>query len=185
MPVQKVVCKREMEILGCREGLGFPPLAGESLTAASPACHDEPVFCDRGAPLSRLTDGTSNTILIMHTYALCGASGSPPLTGAAWGYTAGAGQNPSQTQGYQPWQRASYIRGQVYLNTAAQMPFQTQPNPYNSACSPTSPATPHSNSMLVSLGDASVRSVAPSISPDTWNKACLPNDGNPLPPDWQ
>jgi hypothetical protein len=38
--------------------------------------------------------------------------------------------------------------------------------------------------MMVVLGDASVRSVSPSISPDTWNKACLPNDGNTLPADW-
>jgi hypothetical protein len=37
---------------------------------------------------------------------------------------------------------------------------------------------------MVALGDASVRSVVPSISPDTWNKACMPNDGNVLPADW-
>jgi len=38
--------------------------------------------------------------------------------------------------------------------------------------------------MLVVLGDGSVRTIAPSISSDTWNKACLPNDGNVLGDDW-
>ena len=38
--------------------------------------------------------------------------------------------------------------------------------------------------MMVLLGDASVRSVTPSISAQTWNYACLPNDGQILGSDW-
>ena len=72
----------------------------------------------------------------------------------------------------------------AFMTAAGGQPFQNQPNPYNSACSPSDPATPHASAMMVLLGDASVRSVTPSISPDTWNKACLPMDGNPLGPDW-
>jgi prepilin-type N-terminal cleavage/methylation domain-containing protein len=159
----------------------FAPLASELLGGGAMNTAQSPNFCDRGAPLARLGDGTSNIIMIMHMYALCGAS----TTGGAWGYTAGTGANPSATQGFQPWMRASYIRGQTYQNTAAQAAFQNQPNPYLSPnCLPKDPATPHSSAMMVALGDASVRSVVPSITPDTWNKACMPNDGNVLGPDW-
>ena len=79
--------------------------------------------------------------------------------------------------------RASYL-GQKAYTAATEAAFQNQPNPYGTVCLPAIPATPHSSSMMVLLGDASVRSVVPSIGPDTWNKACLPNDGNVLPSDW-
>jgi len=158
----------------------FAPLATETLGGGAMNGAGTPNFCDRGAPLARLGDGTSNIIMIMHMYGLCGQSS----TGGAWGYTAGAGGNPAANQGLQPWARASYIR-QTYQNTNAQAAFQNQPNPYlSTACKPTDPSTPHSSAMMVALGDASVRSVVPSISPDTWNKACMPNDGNVLPADW-
>ena len=158
----------------------FAPLASETLGGGAMNAAQTPNFCDRGAPLIRLGDGTSNIIMIMHMYALCGQS----TTGGAWGYTAGNGAPPAANQGMQPWARASYIR-QTYQTHGAQAAFQNQPNPYLSPnCLPKDPATPHSSAMMVALGDASVRSVVPSISPDTWNKACMPNDGNPLPPDW-
>src|SRR5438105_968248 len=32
-----------------------------------------PSYCDRGAPLSRLSDGSTNIILFIHAYSLCGA----------------------------------------------------------------------------------------------------------------
>ena len=73
---------------------------------------------------------------------------------------------------------------QTALTPTTKQAFQNQPNPYTSACIATDPSTPHSSAMMVVLGDASVRSVSPSIAPDTWNKACLPNDGNILPADW-
>ena len=83
----------------------------------------------------------------------------------------------------QPWSRASYLK-QTYLTAKNAVPFQDQPNPYATKCVVTDPATPHARSMTVLLGDASVRRVTPTISADTWNKVCLPNDGNPLGPDW-
>src|SRR5207302_5118560 len=104
-------------------------------------------------------------------------------TGTAWGYTACVNAAPSTTLAFQPWQRASLL-GQDYNNKAL-IPFQNQPNPFSSAaCDPKRPATPHSNAMMVLLGDASVRSVVPSISITTWNSACLPNDGGILGSDW-
>ena len=142
---------------------------------------------DRGTSISRIADGSSNTILFTHTYGQCGAS-----TGSLWGFGSGAGSLPAKAnQSVQPWSRASYI-GQIAMTPANSAAFQNQPTPFSGTpnaqglggCDPRSPATPHSSSMMVLLGDASVRSVVPSISPDTWNKACLPNDGNVLPSDW-
>jgi hypothetical protein len=155
----------------------FAPLVDESIAGGAMNAGGKPNYCDRGAPLSRLGDGTSNIIMFTHAYALCGTGGS------AWGY--GEGQAPPKAAiGNHPWSRASYAK-RTYITKATAQAFQNQPNPYASACVPTDPATPHSSAMMVVLGDASVRSVSPSIMPDTWNKACLPNDGNILGPDWQ
>ena len=148
----------------------FAPLASETIGGGAMNPSSTPNFCDRGAPLARLQDGTSNIILFMHVYALCSTTGSSPVTtGPAWGYTQGIGQLPNQALTNQPWQRASYIRGMTYQNTQAQAPFQNQPNPYASSCKPTDPATPHPAAMMdLPLGDAGVRSLVPSLTCTTW-----------------
>jgi hypothetical protein len=103
--------------------------------------------------------------------------------GSAWGYTEGINAVPSPVLSYHPWSRASYVK-QTFMTPPGKAAFQNVPTPYATACVATDPATPHANAMMVVLGDASVRAVSASISSDTWNKACLPNDGNVLPPDW-
>jgi prepilin-type N-terminal cleavage/methylation domain-containing protein len=150
----------------------FAPLIDESITGGGLMyAGGKPNYCDRGAPLARLGDGTSNIILFTHAYAVCGTQGS------AWGYGAGVGAAPSTALTSQPWSRASYLK-QTAMTPSTKAPFQDAPNPYTTACSATDPATPHASAMIVVLADGSVRTVASSISPDTWNKACLPNDGN-------
>jgi hypothetical protein len=63
--------------------------------------------------------------------------------------------------------------------------FQVQPNPFDSAnCSPTDPATPHFDVMIVAIADGSVHTVDPTVTPNTWNMACMPNDGGVLGSDW-
>ncbi len=165
----------------------FAALQGENLTA-TPNGKDgamQPVtvnnFADRGAAISRILDGSSNTILFIHVYAQCSKSGA--ATGSAWGYSEGVNKAPATTQGYQPWARASLL-AQKYMCAATDAAFQNAPNPYSTQCDPAQPATPHSSAMIVLLGDASVRNVVPSITPQTWNTACLPNDGQILGPDW-
>jgi hypothetical protein len=154
----------------------FAPLIDETITGGgrmNPA--SEPDFCDRGSLLANLQDGSSNCILFTHAYAVCGSGGS------AWGYSAGANAIPSPTLSYQPWSRASYA-GQTSMAAVSQPVFQNQPS--LTACAATDPATPHGDALLVVLGDGSVKGIAPTISTDTWNKACLPNDGNSLDSDW-
>jgi prepilin-type N-terminal cleavage/methylation domain-containing protein len=164
----------------------FAPLIGELVTAApdgkNGAMHpaNNANFTDRSSSLAKIRDGTSNTIFFIHTYALCGSNKS----GSAWGYGAGIGKAPDATDTFQPWSRASYLK-QTYMTTKQGAVFQSAPAaPYDKNCVLTDPATPHANAMIVGLCDGSIRTVASTIAPDTWNKACMPNDGNALPPDW-
>src|SRR5271165_417527 len=141
----------------------------------------KPNWCDRGGTIARIQDGSSNTILFLHSYAVCGKSGT---TGTAWGYTVGKGSAPSPTQNMQPWLRSSVLKQDYNGTLVSPYTFQNQPTPYNTVCDPRLAATPHSSAMMVLLGDASVRSVVPSITVATWNSACLPNDGSILGSDW-
>jgi prepilin-type N-terminal cleavage/methylation domain-containing protein len=138
---------------------------------------------DRGGSIARIQDGSSNTIGILHVYSVCGPL--PNNQGYVWGMSSGLGvPNPAPTNNTPyPWQRASAL-SQTYMTPAVEAAFQDQPDPWVSKCSLLTPATPHSGAMMVGLMDASVRTVIPSILADTWNKACMPNDGNPMPSDW-
>ncbi|MBV9125201.1 MAG: hypothetical protein JO112_17735, partial [Planctomycetes bacterium] len=62
--------------------------------------------------------------------------------------------------------------------------FQLQPSPFLGNCDPLRASTPHTGGMVVGLGDASVRTVSPGISPNTWWYACTPSGGEVLPSDW-
>jgi prepilin-type N-terminal cleavage/methylation domain-containing protein len=53
-----------------------------------------------------------------------------------------------------------------------------------SQCNPCMAQGPHTGGINVTLGDASVRTVAPAMSQTTWWLACQPADGVPLPGDW-
>jgi prepilin-type N-terminal cleavage/methylation domain-containing protein len=154
----------------------FANLADESITGGTMHLPSKPNFTDRGAPISRLQDGSTNIIIFTHALALCGEN-----QGTAWGYGAGAGKVPAAVDTYQPWSRASYLK-QTYMTAPKAAPFQNNPDPKK--CVVTDPATPHVGAMMVGMADASVRAVTPSVSADTWNKACLPNDGNILGADW-
>jgi len=159
----------------------FAPLVSEVIGGGTMNATTVLNWGDRGATIARIQDGSSNTIGILHVYAVCGAT--PATQGYAWGMSAGQANQPNPPTGPYPWQRASILNAQVVNTAAAGAAFQNLPNPY-STCVLTTPATPHSSAMMVGLCDASIRSVVPSILGDTWNKACLPNDGNPMPADW-
>jgi prepilin-type N-terminal cleavage/methylation domain-containing protein len=162
----------------------FSPTQGELATATQDGTNGAQFtaqrvnWFDRSTSIEKIRDGSSNTVIFIHTYALCGSS----TQGSAWGHGSGIGQAPTKTPAYQPWLRSSYLN-QVYMTTGA--PFQNQPTPYNTAaCVWGTPATPHSSALMVAMGDGSVRSVVPSLSASTWNLVCLPNDGQVLGPDW-
>ena len=129
----------------------FAPLTDESITGGKMYAIGKPNYCDRGTTIERIAGGASNKIFFMHVYALCGPD--PTTGGNAWGFGGGRDAAPG-ISGHLPWLRASNL-GQTYITTGAA--FQNAPTPYYEKCKPTDPATPHVASMLVLLGDASVR----------------------------
>jgi len=168
----------------------FAPLQNETVQGTgSMYAAPHPNYCDRGARLSELRNGTSNTIGFTHSYSLCGSS----TTGTSWAYTGGLNMPPSITPSTQPWSRATLI-GQKGMLAPGDKVFQNQPSPYgqpfdgatSSGCDPSLPATPHANAMMVLLMDASVRSVTTSIDYKVWNEGCLPNnDSRPAHGSWE
>jgi prepilin-type N-terminal cleavage/methylation domain-containing protein len=113
-------------------------------------------------------DGTSNTILFAEKYAQCGVSGN------AW-----------EWWWYNSWQPTFVNTGVSPAQAVgAGSKFQVQPLPWQTACNPAVASTPHTGAMMVSLADASVRTVSPSISGQTWWWACTPAGGETLGPDW-
>jgi prepilin-type N-terminal cleavage/methylation domain-containing protein len=148
-----------------------------------------------GTIQTAMIDGTSNTVMWAERYKYCGPS-SGGHTDPAWaanpwstpngpwaigifGYTTATNRGYSQygwggLSGYYPdYGTSGGSNGQ---------PFQTGPVP--SACNWYITQAGHSTSMNAGLGDGSVRSVTSGMSLNTWNLACIPNDGTPLPSDW-
>ncbi len=157
----------------------FAPLSDETLRGGTMYPASKANFTDRGQSIEKIRDGSSNTIFFTHSYALCGSIS----TGTIWGYGEGLNKPPSPINTLQPWSRASYL-SQTYMTPANGKAFQDRPNPYLTNCKITDPASPHPGYMMVGMGDGNVRTVTPDISPDNWNKACLPNDAPQLPADW-
>jgi prepilin-type N-terminal cleavage/methylation domain-containing protein len=147
------------------------------------------VFADKGrqtqydAPMPKLAmvepgtasipatfqDGTANTLLFATRYGACGKGGSRYASSPASDSAAMFGQNPAKVKA-------------APLDVTAT--FLLHPAPEK--CPPT-PLMAHAfdrAGALVALADGSVRAVAPSISPETWNAAVHPSDGQPLGNDW-
>ena len=161
---------------------------------------------DRGLSIARIQDGSSNTIIFLHSYTRCG---SGPGMGTTWGYTLGAGALAPTGPGtpesaYSAPVARSSILGQTHQGksnvnppTSAHVIFQNMPTPYKAAPDPKSltelpasgcnwqiPATPHAKAFPVLLADGSVNTMSPKTSPATFFLACIPDDGRTLPADF-
>jgi prepilin-type N-terminal cleavage/methylation domain-containing protein len=165
------------------------------------------------AILQAMPNGTSNTVMYGHSVENCQSSASygygdqntiwganPSDTGtqhpvAAFGWqtyfnyyqapsgtsfsfgssTATVGANGNQPgAGVYEYGFPDYVVGNL--------PFQINPVPGN--CEPNLLVSPHSSTMLVALGDGSVKSVSSGISATTWTNACNARSGQPLGSDW-
>src|SRR5262249_10928993 len=154
-----------------------------------------------------MPDGTTNTVMFAHRYKRCDANGPNGIGGT--GQTDWAAY-PTDGQGGQ-WARPGFgfatyfiVNGPVpavegsdfwggIVSIAGEdfssgrsvppsgIPFQTKPA--NGECNFLVTQSPH-ETMVVGLGDGSVRTVSASISVLTWWQACNPKDGAVLGSDW-
>jgi prepilin-type N-terminal cleavage/methylation domain-containing protein len=137
-----------------------------------------------------IPDGTSNTMLLAEKYVIC-TNAAFAEGGSYWAYSALS--SPALPPPMQPRPKPVYPGFEITFFAAfpggaqaigpASM-FQVQPTPFKGNCDPVRASTGHSTVMQVALCDASVRSLSPSITPNTWWYACTPSGGETLGPDW-
>ncbi len=113
-------------------------------------------------------DGTSNTIVFAEKYGRCGTG-----QGSLW--------DRWDMDGWLPAFAISWSANAVGPNSK----WQQQPNPFTTAvCNWQIAASPHSGCIVVTLGDASVRTLSSGLSGLTWWRACTPAGNDLLGPDW-
>jgi prepilin-type N-terminal cleavage/methylation domain-containing protein/prepilin-type processing-associated H-X9-DG protein len=108
-----------------------------------------------------IPDGLSNTILFAERYNSCGEGGSYWAMGAY---------------------NKIYMAAFAHDVTGEESLFQTQPDPWKTACDPHRAQTPHPGGMQIGLADGSVRTLAPNLSGSAWWAACTPAGGET--PEW-
>ena len=133
-----------------------------------------------GSKTSDISDGTSNTIFWTEklSYCLLGPGGvpvaTPPGAGTSW---ADAGIAPTYLPLTPPF-------GSTLNLTPAGMILPQVSVTGPAACNYTLPSSGHTGSIIVGLGDGSVRVISQGISPTTFTLAMIPNDQLPLGSDW-
>jgi len=129
--------------------------------------------------LGNMVDGTSNTIGFADVYAACG-NGS---NGSLWAY-------PGIDWGWQ-WTPCignfrSWGPGSTDTNGNAGGVFSVGPQfgPTLANCNKETSQSAHTGVVNTMLMDASVRNVSASVSIQTWGLALSPDDGLPMPSNW-
>jgi hypothetical protein len=140
------------------------------------------------------TDGTSNTIMLTEKLTICGTPTQEwtnlwawPFANYWWGgqdYT-GLGR-PSVFDTQFTGGHAGNASGVGYPGGTpnGNSMFQVQPFPYQSNCDYSRASTAHTGAILAALGDGSVRTCSPGMSPQTWWFAATPGGGEVLGADW-
>jgi hypothetical protein len=129
-------------------------------------------------------DGTSNCIIFATKYGYCGATASynnyASSPNAAVSAAAGAGLGA-----FFGAQKTGAVGASPTASGATEI-FQVQPTV--ALCDNTYPSGPpqsfYTGGIQVGIADGTTRTIAPSISVNTWLYAITPADGTPLPSDW-
>jgi prepilin-type N-terminal cleavage/methylation domain-containing protein len=140
--------------------------------AASPL-----VFVPEASIARTIPDGTSNTLMFVERYQICNGE---------WHYwgTFLNSNNPDPSPAKAAWWRTPGIAVTGQPNnpaTANSVPFQVAPKLTGAVndrtvCNWVTPNSPHS-SMVVALADASVKTLAASMTLQNFQRLCRPDDG--------
>jgi prepilin-type N-terminal cleavage/methylation domain-containing protein len=141
-----------------------------------------------------IADGLSNTLLHAEKYARCSdPTLAPPFRdgGTAWAYGGAAAfpwLPPPMTPPCPGFGPGFAIRAFATIGAPDAVGegsrFQVRPTPFLGNCDPTRASTAHPGGIQVGLADGSVRTLAPTMSGNTWWAAVTPRDGEVLGPDW-
>jgi prepilin-type N-terminal cleavage/methylation domain-containing protein len=170
-----------------------PSLFGTYGTPASYLVNDA-VF-GQNLTIPTITDGSSNTVLMAEGYSNCSSFTSTSSNGS-YTYTSSSrysqwnaaydfsdsGSDSYSYPGYSYSSTYSYNSGVPKFAPVAGKTFQTKPS--MNQCDGTVPQGLAVGSMLVLLGDGSVRGVAQGMTTATWAAALTPSAGDLLGPDW-
>jgi len=132
-------------------------------------------------------DGTSNTLLFMEKYAVCAGSGTPTFT---VNRTTAPNAYETSTNGAHTWANdlvgynSNYSPIQLSLfGPMSGVTAQWKPLVPNSDCK--LPQGFNIAGICIGMADGSARMTNSAVSQTTWSLLQLPNDGAPLPSDWQ
>jgi prepilin-type N-terminal cleavage/methylation domain-containing protein len=134
-------------------------------------------------------DGTSSTVIFTEKFTFCMTAPQGPAELAANG---GGCNGPGGDQfcGGANWSDPllDYFAPVYNMlpNGTVTPAFSPQIQPkYQINCDPTRPSAGHTAVIMAGMADGSVQAVTSATSPLTWFLANVPNDGQPLPSDWQ
>ncbi len=173
------------------QGVTFPQASGTGYAITSYSfngqVYGDAASCPKPSLPHTFPDGTSNTVLMLERYAICGKGGEVRTWGDGAGYSANAEVayliDPKTDA--PPTPTAFNAAGKNWVQQYVTKVFQVQP--YPTKCSTSrfvGAATPHS-AMNSLVGDGSVRQVSASISLTTWHAVLTPGSWDVVGSDWE